>query len=316
MKLEPVLKEKVWGGRALSRLGKTLPGGRQVGESWEASDLEGGTTRVLNGDLKGWGLGQVLDRFPREVYGPGSMGYFSEGFPLLLKFLDARQWLSVQVHPTAEYLQREGLLKGTKSEAWHIVASEGPGELILGLKEPLGLDELRCAIENERLEEVVNRVRVEPGDTVFIPSGTLHAIGPGLVIFEIQEPSDITFRLYDWGRRSRELHLDVGLQVVRRVPPPVEVLRPIPLAGFPYLRELLVRTLSFSLEKLHIDEPAEENGLEFHLLTVLEGTGGLRTPTGDRLPLGRGETVLVPAAIARYTLEPEEGRWVLLRSSA
>ncbi len=230
----PVYKEKVWGGRALERLGRALPGSAdaRIGESWELVDLAttsasgggGGAERsaVAHGPLAGQTLAQVIDR-----YGPALTGALplteSGGFPVLLKYLDASANLSVQVHPSPAYAatHADAFLK---SEAWYIVDCQPGAVIYKGIREGVTPDQLRAALQTNTDAAVVPlmiEVPVRPGDCHYLPSGTCHALGGGILVAEVQTPSDTTYRVYDWGRTERELHIDQALACIDFGPPQV-----------------------------------------------------------------------------------------------
>ncbi len=218
LKCQPLFKTRIWGGRKLAeRFGKALPAGAVIGESWELSDLPEDKTVIANGPLAGWSIDKML-----EVYGKQIMGYpeLSEAFPLLIKFIDARDVLSVQVHPDATACRRMGCGQ-PKTECWYIIDAEPGAAIYKGLVKGVDRAQLQAAIESGNCETLLEKVVVRPGECHFIPSGTCHAIGAGLLIAEIQQPSDTTYRLYDWNRLDaatglpRQLHIEQGLDSVR-----------------------------------------------------------------------------------------------------
>ena len=229
LKFEPIYKEKVWGGRSLERLGRPLPGGADtlIGESWELADLGqtsasgggGGSERsvIANGHLAGATLHDVMTERGSDLMGGLEPNNFGE-FPLLLKFLDARENLSVQVHPSPEYAAThpDAFLK---SEAWYIVDAEPGAVIYKGVKEGTSEAQFRDAIARNDVEPLLLKVPVQAGDCHYLPSGTCHALGAGVVVAEVQTPSDTTFRVYDWGRTGRELHLDQAMRCIHFGPP-------------------------------------------------------------------------------------------------
>lgn len=225
---DPIYKEKVWGGRSLERLGRTLPGDgtTPIGESWELADLAstsasgggGGAEHsvVSSGPLAGKTIRELMVAHGEALLGRGVQPAADGGFPLLIKFLDAKENLSVQVHPSREYAAAHPDAH-LKSEAWYIVFC-APGAVIYkGLKPGVTPEQLRTAIETNTDEAVVpllNAVPVKPGDCHYLPSGTLHALGAGVLVAEVQTPSDTTFRVYDWGRTDRELHVEQAMACI------------------------------------------------------------------------------------------------------
>jgi mannose-6-phosphate isomerase len=218
MKMRPVFrhgKDTPWGGRALRDMFfKPIPD-ELTGESLEISALEGLSSVVENGALAGMTLAEVHEKYGRALTGLAQDGTF----PLLVKFLDAREMLSVQVHPGDEYAGRRHLKRG-KTEAWVVLAAPEGAKLVLGLQD--GAD-LRQAVESGALEDALFWLNVAPGDVLYIPHGLVHAVGGGLVVYEIQQSSDVTYRLWDWNRagpdgKKRELHIDDALAVARAAP--------------------------------------------------------------------------------------------------
>jgi mannose-6-phosphate isomerase len=205
LEFEPILKSTVWGGRKLGdRLGKTLPGDGPFGESWELVDLPGDQSIVSSGSLKGKTLESLLKDFGDEILGSASL--LDGRFPLLFKFIDAGDTLSVQVHPDQNACARLGGGARPKTEAWYVIESS-PGSA------------LARAVESGKVEDLLNRVEVKRGDFVFLPSGTVHAIGKGILLAEIQQSSDTTYRVFDWNRvgldgKPRQLHVTEALKSI------------------------------------------------------------------------------------------------------
>jgi mannose-6-phosphate isomerase len=209
----PIFKERIWGGRALEQLyRKPLPPNVPIGESWEISDRPGDASVIANGPLAGKDLRWLMENHERELLGDAKSK--NGRFPLLIKILDAREKLSLQVHPPAE---KAAELKGEpKTEAWYIADAAPGAELYVGLKRGVTRAEFEQKIKTEAVAECFHRVPVRAGDTMFLPSGRVHAIGAGLVIFEIQQNSDTTYRVFDWNRvgldnKPRELHVAESL---------------------------------------------------------------------------------------------------------
>jgi len=210
---EPIFKERVWGGRTLERLyAKRLPPSVPIGESWEISDRAGDESIIANGPFAGHTLRWLMQEHGADVLGTSSPAPGNR-FPLLCKVLDARDRLSLQVHPPPSIAAELG---EPKTEMWFIAAAEPRAEIFVGLKHGITRDEFETAIRERRVAECFHRIAVRAGDTMFLPSGRVHAIGAGLVIFEIQQNSDTTFRVYDWDRvgldgKPRQLHIPESL---------------------------------------------------------------------------------------------------------
>jgi mannose-6-phosphate isomerase len=215
LRFKPIPVEKVWGGRKLERFGRELPQGERIGESWEISDYAGRRTEVAEGPLKGHTLPDLLKEFGACLTGPNGLDPVGR-FPLLLKMIDASEMLSLQVHPddaTAAALQDPN---GGKEEAWYVLDAEEDARMALGVKAGISKDELLAALKSGRADEVVNWYRIRRGDFIHVPPGMVHTIGQGITLMEIQQTSDATYRLCDWGRaQGRPLHLDEGMTAAR-----------------------------------------------------------------------------------------------------
>ncbi len=302
--LKGVMKAKVWGGRNLERLlAKPLPNQELIGETWEA--WEGCV--IGNGADEGKTLNHLIERDPTAVLGRAAG---DRRFPLLFKFIDAQDDLSVQVHPDdAEAVELEHQPFG-KTEAWYILHAEPGARLILGFDRDVTPKQVTASIEDKTLTKLMASVPVQPGDALFVPAGTVHAIGKGIVLAEIQENSDITYRLYDWGRDSQErpLHIAQSLRVLdfeRLTEPKIPS---VVLHQEQFDRHFLVACRYFVLELLDVHNPRPEFRLNdrFHILSVIEG--GVRIAYGRGLRRDvvgtKGQTVLVPAGLIAYGLSP------------
>ena len=304
LKLQPALHVKVWGGKRLGTLlNKRLPTDEPYGESWELHD----SVTVSNGPLSGKTLGELVSIFGAELVGHDID--CSDGFPLLAKFIDAEQWLSIQVHPNdAQARQLEGDPRG-KTEAWVILHAEPGAQLVIGIEPGVSRATVAEAIRGGQLKELLVYAIVETGDVLYIPANTIHALGPGLLIYEIQQSSDTTYRLYDWGRMGldgapRPLHIEKGLQVADFQSLP-QVARP----G----NELLVDGEYFCTwrhrlqsERIHV---ATEN--RFQALTCIDGRFRVAAAGHDVINLAKGDSGLIPASIEAFAVE---GAGVVLRS--
>jgi len=299
---EPILKAKVWGGRRLSALGKTLPPDEPIGESWEIADLDstspsggGGDAAhsvVRNGALAGKTIREVIDLWGAELLGDLDA---SHGFPLLVKHLDANTNLSVQVHPSAAYAAAHpGAL--LKTEAWYVVDA-APGALIYaGIREGVTPERFAHLARTGGVESVMAAIPVRPGDCYNLPSGTVHALGGGVLVAEIQTPSDTTFRLYDWGRTGRELHIEQAIECADVGPLKVEPAVEPPGPGV----ERLVVTEFFTIDRrvgpvdgAALGVPASRP----RVLMCVRGSG--RVGTTD---LVAGDTALLPAGLTAAAL--------------
>jgi len=307
---EPIYKEKVWGGRAMLNLGRDLPPG-DIGESWELADLAttsasgggGGVeySAVANGPWQGQTFHDLLQAYGRTLLGDLPLNEFGQ-FPLLVKFLDAHADLSVQVHPSAAYAAThpDAFLK---SEAWYIL-DRTPGSCIYkGIVQGTTPQQFREAIKDNTVEELMIKVPVEPGDCHYLPSGTCHALGAGVLAAEVQTPSDTTFRVYDWGRTGRELHIEEALACIDFGPPP-EASTPTHLEG-PYATiDRLVSCEYFRIDRVQVEAGMHE-GLTHEqprVWMILEGAGTISGDFGETVTLPKGRTVYLPPKLSNATL--------------
>ena len=223
LKFEPILKQTLWGGDKIipfKHLNSDLKG---VGESWEISGVENNESVVANGPDKGLTLADMVRKYREELVGEANYARFGNKFPLLIKFIDAKQDLSIQVHPTDELAKKRHNSMG-KTEMWYVLDCVPGAYLYYGFTHEISKEEFAERIKNNTLTEVLNAVPVHKGDCFFIPSGTLHAICQGIVVAEVQQNSNVTYRVYDYGRvgadgKPRALHIEKALDVTRRTPP-------------------------------------------------------------------------------------------------
>ncbi|MCX7601376.1 MAG: class I mannose-6-phosphate isomerase [Meiothermus sp.] len=283
--LEAKPMHRVWGGTRLAeRLG--MEGNQPVGELWLAYDQN----RIRSGPLAGRTLAEALPELGPEFIGKAGYGRDGLELPLLVKFLDTAEWLSVQVHPDDAYAHRVEAASGFhgKTEAWYIL--EGEGEIVYGLGEQMERETLARAAQDGTLWDKLQREWVVSEQVIPVPAGTIHALGPGLLLYEVQQRSDLTYRLYDYGR-PRELHLEKGLDVARRTPTPLP--HPVPLPA--HHKEILLVGGAFVLERHHLRGRLALRAPEdsFLLLTLM--AGGAEWLEG---PLSWGDTLLVGAGQA------------------
>ena len=308
LRFQPLYQRRVWGGRALaSELGRTLPAGDPIGESWEVVDRSEAQSVVDGGALAGQSLRKLLERHPAEIMGPKWPA--GRPFPILVKWLDCRERLSLQVHPPAAVAAELG--GEPKTETWYIAGTAPNAELIVGLKRGVTREQFEAAIADNTLENCVHHFRVAAGDSILVHSGQVHAIDAGNLILEIQQNSDTTYRVYDWGRIGldglpRQLHIQQSLRSIDWndfEPSPV---RAAPTSGvIAECAEFRIRRCVLGAgERVHL-----RGGEQPRLLSVVSGgvraTGegtGTRTPFGQKL--ARGDNVLVPFAGA-FTFSAE-----------
>jgi len=304
---EPIGREKLWGGAYLARtMRKPFALDAKIGESWEVSDYPGAETRVANGPSAGTSLRRLVEERLEEIVGDEAV--LQDGrFPLLVKYIDAKETLSVQVHPGDDYAREHEGGFG-KQEAWYVVHAEPGAKLIRGVAPGTDRETFARALERGELDPCLHAFEPNPGDLILIPWGMLHAIGAGIVLAEIQQTSDLTYRVYDWNRvddggRSRELHVEKALDVIAFEPPRRDTCRRKLLADGPARRYEGVRCDKFVVEVLELSgvvEDAPPPG-RFVILNVVAGEARLAWDGGE-LPLPFGGTALIPAAMDRFRL--------------
>jgi mannose-6-phosphate isomerase len=219
---ESIFKERIWGGTKLKEVLNKSFDGHQIGESWELSTVDNDISVVVNGAFEGLNLNQLIEKYPTEVLGIKSIQYFGNNFPLLFKFIDAKEDLSIQVHPN-DALAKERHNSFGKTEMWYVMQADDNARLVVGFKDKTNKKEYQGHLENKTLVAVLNETPVKVGDAFFLETGTVHAIGAGVLLAEIQQTSDITYRLYDWDRVDangvgRELHTDLALDAINFEP--------------------------------------------------------------------------------------------------
>lgn len=304
--LKPALHVKVWGGRRLnSVLNITLPTDEPYGESWECHD----TCTVANGDLAGRVIGDLVKEYGHDFVGPNNNP--AEGLPLLAKFLDAADWLSVQVHPNDEQARElEGDPRG-KTEAWYVLAVEPGAKLVKAIKPGTSREAMAQAIRDTKLEDLLVYEEVQRGDVLLNNAGGVHALGPGILIYEIQQSSDVTYRLYDWGRMDlngtpRTLHIDKGvkvsnLDVVPEITHTADNHMPIvEVVQSPYFVTLLHQLSPRNGTRITLNT----DGKAFHILTCIEGEAAVEAGN-TFIEINKGQTALIPASVSGYTLTGE-----------
>ncbi|AZJ36136.1 type I phosphomannose isomerase catalytic subunit [Tenacibaculum singaporense] len=217
LRFTPILKQKIWGGKKLNQLLHKKSDGSNIGESWEISDVDGDESVVSNGNLKGRTLRSLLKEYKHDLVGDYVYKTFGKQFPLLIKFIDAKKVLSIQVHPDDDLA---GLQESFgKTEMWYVMQADNEANIIIGFKENSNKEEYIHHLNNKTLLSILNVDKVSKGDVYFVPPGRVHAIGAGLLIAEIQQTSDITYRIYDWDRKDidgnyRELHTEKALEAI------------------------------------------------------------------------------------------------------
>lgn len=294
----PILKQIRWGGRRLGTLlRKPIGDASDYAESWEIADHADGQSVVSCGRLAGTTLRSLLDQFPAELMGSR---FQSAQFPLLIKLLDANDWLSLQVHPNDEQARRYNVTENGKTEAWIILESSPDSRICAGLKEDVDRETLEQALRSNSVESCLNQISVAKGDCVFVPAGTVHAIGPEIVLAEVQQQSNLTFRLFDWGRtdasgKPRPIHLTESLDCIDFQRGPVFPVVPRILSDRPHLTEELVSCEHFVIRRHQFSEDCTIRTEDaFRILMVLAGEATLANSCGT-VQAEAGTTVLIPA---------------------
>ena len=306
LKFKSLPKEKVWGGtRIAARFDRGIPADRPIGEVWLVWDQ----LPVSNGPFQGRTLAELVRRYPVSLLGNRVDLDRDAAFPLLIKILDANDTLSVQVHPDDGYAQEHEGEPFGKAEVWLVLDAEPGAQLIHGVKRPLTRAAARRAIEAGTLEEELDYLAVSPGDVIMVSPGTIHALGGGLVLYELQQSSDLTYRLYDWDRRdpNRPLHIEKALDVARLDPFTTHKITPVEVPEAGGTRTILCACARFAAELLRVRSSIAERpaGTSFHVLTTLRGEGLVNYGAGNtsQVRLGPGESVLVPAGLEEYEIQ-------------
>ncbi len=291
--LIPIFDERPWGVRDLRPI-YTRVVKEPIGESW----LTWEDNRVANGPLAGRTLGELSKQYRRELVGEAAP--YEDRFPLLVKFLFTSDKLSVQVHPDDEQARKTGHHCG-KTECWYALAAKPGAQVALGLKPGTTLQEFEQAIRDKRAEELLNWVDVQQGDMLYVAAGTVHTIGGGLILVETQQTSDITYRLYDYGR-PRELHIAEGLAATKL---PTNAGKVVRSAGD--RSDVLVRSPFFQVEKIRLREPlhAEVTPTSPHIVVAVDGAGIVESQGMEPISFATGEAVVIPAAVREYTVRPQ-----------
>lgn len=215
----PILKERIWGGNKLAKLFGKKSNNENIGESWEISDVEGDVSMVSSGKLKGKSLKELIQTYKGHLLGENVYKAFGDCFPILIKYIDAKTPLSIQVHPNDELAQERHNSFG-KSEMWYIMQADKDSELIVGFNQEVDKEKYLSSLSNGKILDVLNSEKIAKGDTYYIPTGRVHAIGAGVLLAEIQQTSDVTYRIYDYNRvdkhtgEERELHTDLSLDAI------------------------------------------------------------------------------------------------------
>ena len=311
LKFVEIYKPYIWGGQNLRKLGKPIKEGQIVAESWEVSDHNDDISIVENGPLAGKSLRELIKMYGEDISPKTENGRF----PILIKYIDANKRLSVQVHPDDEYARtHESPNELGKRECWYIMEAPPGAELIMGIRKGIDKKSFIKMIKENRIEDGLNKIKVKKGDFIYIKTGTVHALLEGIMVCEIQENSDTTYRLYDWGRvgndgKPRPLHIDKALDVIY-FPPENEYNNYIKSLLIDYDKNLengsqkLIRSKYFNIDFLRYSIAFKQSmgKYHFHTLNILKGEGLLKYKSGFE-KIMRGDTILVPRPINEYEIE-------------
>ncbi|MBS7231855.1 class I mannose-6-phosphate isomerase [Flavobacterium psychroterrae] len=303
LQFEPILKDRIWGGEKLKTLLNKPISSKITGESWELSTVDGDVSVVANGVLKGKSLMELIDETPNEILGTKVYSRFGKQFPLLFKYLDAREDLSIQVHPN-DKLAKERHNSFGKTEMWYVMQADPDSRIIVGFKENSSKEEYLKHLNDKTLVSILDDVKAKAGDVFFLETGTVHAIGAGLVVAEIQQTSDITYRLYDFDRKdaqgnTRELHVDLALDAINYNK--VETQKKYETK--PNTSNEVVDCPYFTTNFIPLQDKVEveKSGETFTVYMCIDGSFEIEYD-GFKQSYIKGDTVLVPAEINAFIL--------------
>jgi len=315
LKFKPIFKEKIWGGEKIkTKLGLDYSLLPNCGEAWVLSGVAGSETKVVNGFLKANSLNDLLEVYMDDLIGEDLFYKYAKEFPILVKFIDSNDYLSVQVHPDDALAAKRKIGNG-KTEMWYILDAEPGSELITGFNRQVDQEIYLEHLNNKKLKEILNIEKVKKGDVFYIPSGRIHALGPGILLAEIQQTSDTTYRIYDWDRmdengKSRDLHTDLALEAID--------FRPVNNFRTEYRKiknqtKNLADTPFFTTNILDFDQIVKKDYVmldSFVIYVCVEGSSLIHYDDQYE-SLKKGETILIPAAMDRIVIEPLQSCKVL-----
>ncbi len=311
LKFHPIMKDRLWGGDKLERLFKKPSETRTTGESWELSGVKGDVSKVANGELSGTSLNQLIEEYSEKLLGESVVNRFGKEFPILIKFIDAKQDLSIQLHPNDE-LAKERHDSFGKTEMWYIMDADPGANLIVGFNKNLEKQEYKNSLENDTLLDLLNYEPVKEGDTFFINTGKVHAIGAGVLLAEIQQTSDITYRVFDFNRKDkngnlRELHTDLALDAIDfskkddfRVVYDKEKNKVNKMVDCPYFKTNIIDLDS----DLNLDITERDS---FSIYMCVSGSATVENEFGSS-SIQKGETVLIAASSNILKISTKEAK--------
>jgi mannose-6-phosphate isomerase len=306
IKFRPILKKRIWGGDKLVNVLNKKSQKRNIGESWELSDVEGDTSIVINGKLKGKSLQYLISTYKSALVGKKVYKKYGKRFPLLIKFIDAREALSIQLHPN-DKLAKERHNSFGKTEMWYVMDADKDGNLIVGFKKDVTKEHYLEHLKNKSLLEIVNVDHVKKGDVYFIPTGRVHAIGAGVLLAEIQQTSDITYRVYDWDRvddkgRSRELHTDLAIDAIdfkAREQYRTDYYKTLNKSSKIVDCQYFTTNIISVDGEINIDHSKKDS---FVIYLCVEGNVSIKFHMNKKVNLKKGETVLIPAELDKIAI--------------
>ena len=309
-KFQPILKSTIWGGEKIVPYKHIASDQKQVGESWELSGVKGNESVVAGGPEAGTTLPGLIARHGAALLGKANAARFGQEFPLLIKFIDARQDLSIQVHPNDALAWERHKSKG-KTEMWYVVDADKGARLRSGFAKQVTPAQYEASVADNTITDLLAEYEIHPGDLFFLPAGRVHSIGAGAFIAEIQQTSDITYRIYDFNRKdadgnTRELHTELAKGAIDYTVLPdyrshyvAAKNREVPLVSCPYFVTSL-----YDLDRAFVRDLSELDS--FLIVMCLEGSGALCDDEGNEMPIRQGETLLVPASARLLRLLPDE----------
>ncbi|MDG4714430.1 type I phosphomannose isomerase catalytic subunit [Winogradskyella marincola] len=310
LKFKPILKDKIWGGTKLKEQFNKPSDSNQLGESWEISTVPGDVSEVVNGKLKSQNLQDLLELYKGDLIGDKNYKRFGNNFPLLIKFIDAKQDLSIQLHPDDD-LAKERHNSFGKTEMWYVMQADKGANLIVGFNQKMDDKTYLKHLEEKTLTKILNFDNVKTGDTYFIEAGRVHAIGAGVLLAEIQQTSDVTYRVYDWDRvddegNERELHNDIAIDAFKfdlKDDFRVDYIKEKNLSNG------MVSCPFFTTNYIELDSNLEKENLHDSFLIYMCVDGEVEVVTEDtKEVISKGETILLPAAVKDFKLNSKNAK--------
>ena len=312
---KPISKERLWGGRKLMDFLNKPFHGNQIGESWELSAVSGDVSVVSDGPLKGKQLNKLIEIYKADLVGKSVYQRFGNDFPILIKYIDAQKDLSVQLHPH-DYLAKERHNSFGKNEMWYIMDADPKAQLITGFSKDTDKNEYQSYLKNGHIEDLLHYESVKRGDTFFIRTGTVHAIGAGILLAEIQQSSDVTYRIFDWNRKdkggnARELHTELALGAIdfvkhndHKIAYTVESNQRNLLVDSPYFKTEIIKVKSeIKIQTAQLDT--------FVVLMAVQGDNQISV-NGTKYALPFGSTVLLPACLTGFSIHAEQSKVLMV----